>query len=278
MTNLTFDELSGIGLSSRLWKKLAFPYGPGFPRTQSGNPSIGFYDDFLQVGNTSLYNGYILLQTATGTVVQIPSEATAPGIIRCGSLADNDEAVIQPGAGLDVGAFRLQKDFVFEARVRINAAGIVADDHGFFIGMAMGSDAGAAIANKLFTTGDAIYATSDLCGFQHLDGESTALDAMYQASDETKTDGAINTDLDTVKTLVAATWVKLGFRFEAARPRKCAWYVDGVEVANIGETDIVEDEFPDADTAFMQPTIGIRGADATSAYLDVDWMACAQLL
>lgn len=276
--NVMFDELDGIGLSGRLWKKFALPYGPGFPRTASGNPAIGHFDDFLQFGNTSLYNGYILLQTATGTVVQIASEAAAPGIIRLGSLADNDEAVIQPGAGLDVGPFILNKDFCFEARVRINAAAIVAADHSFFVGMAMGGAAGAAIANLLFTASDILYATTDLCGFQHLAAESTALDAVYKMSGGTAMDGSQNTDLDTVHTLVADTWVKLGFSFVATKPRKLSWFVDGVEVASIGETEITASTFPDAATAFMQPTIGIRGKDATSAYLDVDWVACAELL
>jgi len=278
MTLIHFQETEGIGPSARVWKKINCPHGTGFFRTRGeGNPAIGFYDDFQQVGNTSLYNGYILLQTATGSVVQIASEADAPGIVRLGSLADNDEAVIQPGAGLDIGPFRLQKDFAFEARIRVNAAAIVAGDHGFFVGMWTGGASGGAIANLMFTTGDALYATANLVGFQHLMGESTALDAVYQASGQTKVDGAVDTDLDTVETLVAATWVKLGFNFQATQPRRMEWFVNGVKEAEILESAVGAAAFPDADTAFMQPTIGIRGVDATSAYLDVDWMACAQL-
>jgi hypothetical protein len=277
MTQLHFTETDGIGPSTRVWGKINCPHSSGYFRTRGeGNPAIGFFDDFLQVGNTSLYNGYILLQTATGTVVQIASTATSPGAIRLGSLADNDEAVIQPGAGLDMGPFRFQKDLAFEARVMINAAAIVADDHGFFIGMATGGAAGGAIANKLFSTGD-VMAQCNHVGFQHLDGESTALDANYAVTSGTVMDGSQDTDLDTVHTLVADTWVKLGFTFRAARPRKLEWFVDGVSACSIGETEIAAAAFPDADAVFMQPTIGIRGADATSAYLDVDWMACAQL-
>ena len=278
MTIVNFVETEGIGPSARVWGKMALPYGPGFYRTQSGNPAIGHFDDLLKVSDTSLEDGYIRLQTASGTVTQIASEANAYGITRLTSAADNDEAVIQLGNGLDVGPFRLLTDFAFEARVRINAAGIVAGDHGFFIGMATGGSAGAAIANKMFTTGDAIFATADFCGFQHLKGESTALDAMYQASGQTKVDGAVDTDLDTVHTLVASTWVKLGFRFQATKPRKMIWYVDGAQVCQIEETSVAAAGFPDAATAFMQPTVGIRGVDATSAYLDIDWLGCAMLL
>lgn len=275
---VTFQETDGIGLSSRVWKKLALPYGPGvFPRNQEGNPVIGHYDDFLRFGNTSLYDGYGILAEHGATVAQIASEATAPGIVRLMVNADNEEATLQLGSVLDVGAFRLQKDFAFEARVRINAAGIVAGDHGFFIGMATGGASGCCITEQLFAA-DAIYATANLIGFQHLAAESTALDSMYQASGQTKVDGAVDTDLDTVHTLVAATWVKLGFLFRAKRPRKVEWYVDGAKVCQIEETGVAAAAFPDADAAFMQPTIGIRGADATEANLDIDWWACAQLL
>jgi hypothetical protein len=107
---------------------------------------------------------------------------------------------------------------------------------------------------------------------------------MYQASGQTKVDGAVNTALDTVATasfdgvLVADTWYKLGFLFRAGRPRRLEWYVDGEKACEILETAVAAAAFPDADTAFMQPTIGVRGVDATSAYLDIDWVACAQLL
>ena len=278
MANITYEETSGIGPSARLWKKINLPSGSGFFRTTGeGNPAIGFYDDFLRFSETTLTDGYIHLQSGSGTVVQGTSTATAPGIITLLSTADNDEPVIQLGNGLDVGAFRLQKDFVFEARVKVNAAAIAVDDHSYFIGMATGGAAGAAITNLLFTTGDAIYAACNLVGFQHLDGESTALDAMYQASGQTKVDGAVDTDLDTVHTLVADTWVKLGFRFTAAKPRKLEWFVDGAEVCQIEETAVSAAAFPDADTAFMQPTIGMRGADSSNATISVDWWACAQL-
>ncbi len=275
---LMFTETDGIGPSARVWRTINCPHGSGFFRTRGeGNAAFGHFDDFIRFSETTLTDGYIHLETATGTIAQLASTATAPGIVQLTSAADNDEAVIQLGNGLDVGAFRLQKDFAFEARVRLNAAAIVAGDHGFFIGMATGGASGCAIANQLFTTGDAIYATADLIGFQHLAAESTALDAMYQASGQTKVDGAVDTDLDTAHTLVAATWVKLGFRFSSNRPRKVEWFVDGAEVCQIEETGVTAAGFPDGDTAFMQPTIGMRGVDATSATLDIDWIACAQL-
>lgn len=264
-------------------------YGPSeniwgnFPVDQimAGDRSagFGFHDDFTRFAATTLYDGYIILDTATGAITQVASEENHPGIIRLATLADNDEAVLQLGNGLDVGPYRMGADaFAFEAYVRFDAEAIVAGDHSFFIGMASGGAAGAAIANLLFTASDILYDTTlDCCGFCHLAGDAvgTALDAVYKASTEAVTDGAVNTDLDTVQTLVALTWYKLGFLY-LPHPRRCAWFVDGVEVCAVNEVEIVEDEFPDASTAFMQPTLGMRGADAPDAYMEVDWMRCMQ--
>ncbi len=272
------DILARNWLSGDLWRNLPVD------AILAGNrkAGIGFVEDFMKVGDTTLEDGYIRLQTATGTVTQITSEADAPGICRLSSLADNDEAVIQLGNGLDVGAFRLQKPFAFEARIRLNAAAIVAGDHSFLAGMVTGGAAGGAIADKLFTGSDIGFVDIDAVGFQKLAAESTALDGLYQTNNSVTTedfvDGGVNTDLDTVHTFVADEWVKVGFRFDIMRPRSLEYFVNGVKVATIGETDVTAAAFPDADTAFIQPTIGIRGADATSAFLDIDWMACAQLL
>jgi hypothetical protein len=280
MTQIHFQETEGIGPSARVWKKINCPHSSGFFRTRGeGNPALGFYDDFIKTSDTSLEDGYIRLQTATGTVTQVASEATAPGIVQLATPADNDEAVIQLGNGIDVGPFRLQKDFAFEARIRVDAEAIVAGDHSFFIGMASGGSAGGAIANKLFTASDVLFVTTlDAVGFYHLAAESTAMDACYLAQDNgTTVDGSVDTDLDTVQTLVAATWYKFGFRFQATRPRKMEWFVDGVKQAEILETAVAAAAFPDADDAWLQPTFGARGADATAATMDIDWWACAQL-
>jgi hypothetical protein len=260
-----------------VWSKINCPHSAGFFRTRGeGNPALGFYDDFL-FHDTTTGDGYGKLTEHGATVAQIASEATAPGIVRLMADADNEEATLQLGNILDVGAFRLQKDFAFEARIRVNAAAIVATDYGFFVGMATGGASGCCVTEQLFAA-DAIYGTANLVGFQSLAAESTALDGMYQASGQTKVDGAVDTDLDTVETLVAATWVKVGFNFRAARPRRLEWFVNGIKEGEILETAVTAAAFPDADAAFMQPTIGIRGATSSgAANLDIDWWACAQL-
>lgn len=269
-----FTELDGYGLSNRVWGKLAAAGARGLP---SGNPVIGYYDDFLKVGNTSLYDGYIRLAGSGCSVAQITSEANHPGIVRISmDGTQNDEGVIQLGNGLDVGFFKFTADLAFEVYCRLSANGIVVNVASIFAGLASGGSAGVAITDKMFAdTNPTVYATNDFVGFQHLYAETTALDAMYQATGVTKVDGAVNTDLDTIHTLVANTWVKLGFRY-CNHPRKLTWYVDGEEVCSIGKTALDATSFPDA--VFLQPTVGIKiGSGAAAVTLDIDWMACAQL-
>ena len=270
--------MEGIGLSPNLWRSVPTELLLCGPDVGAG---FGLFNHFIRFGNTSLYDGHILLQTGSGsTIAQITSEAAAPGIVRLSLDGDaaNDETVLQVGNGLDVGPFILSSyDFVFEARVRFNSFALVADKNSHFIGMATGGAAGAAITDKMFadSTG-ALYGTNDFVGFQRLYAETTALDAMYQASGQTKVDGAVNTDLNAIETLVADTWVKLGLRYQAT-PRKLAWFVDGVEVCSIGKTALDAAAFPDA--TYLQPTIGakdIAGSSATNMMLDIDWWAAAQ--
>jgi len=275
MTQIYFEDTEGIGPSSRVWGKINCPSGSGYFRTRGeGNPAYGFFDDFLSFSETTLTGGYVHLETNGATVAQIASTVDAPGVVRLTANADAEEAVLQLGNALDVGPFRFQKDLAFECRIRVNAAAIVAGDHGFFVGLANGGASGAGTAGVLFAA-DVLGAT-DVVGFQHLVGESTALDAVYLVSGGTVMDGSQDTDLDTVETLVADTWVKLGFRYYNY-PRKLEWFVNGVKEAEIGETEIANAAFPDADADFMQPTIGLAPADATAANLDIDWWACAQL-
>jgi hypothetical protein len=276
MTQIQFVETDGIGPSARVWKKINCPHGAGFFRTRGeGNPAIGFFDDFLSFDTTS-GDKYGKVEEHGATVVQEPSEATAPGMVRLEMDANDEEATLQLGNVLDVGAFRLQKDFAFEARVRVSANGIVENAAGYFVGMATGGASGACVTEQLFAA-DVLNTSLQLIGFQHLAGETTALDAVYMGN-ATAIDGSQDTDLNNIQVLAAATWYKLGFAFRATKPRKVEWFVDGAKVCQIEETGVAHANFPDADTAFMQPTIGIRGGSAGAATtLDIDWWACAQL-
>ena len=243
---------------------------------QDRSCGFGFHDDFIRFGNTSLYDGYIRMVTASCAVQQIDSEANHPGIVQLYGVGDtlDDECVLQAGNGLDDGPFKLaDHGLAFEGYIRASA--ITAAKWSWFLGLATGGAAGAGITDLLFDDAEALYATNDFIGFQHLLAEGAALDGMYQASGQTKVDGAVNTDLDTIHTLVATEWVKLGLLY-TPYPRRLGWHVNGVEVAHIGQAALDAAAFPDA--TFLQPTFGMKdGAGNEALNLDKDWWRVAQI-
>lgn len=257
--------------------KLESIFGP-----MGRNYGVGWYDDFLSFPATTLYNGYIIVAT-NGSIAMIPSTGnsatTALGIasLNTNSTA-NDECVLQLGNGLDVGAFKISdKDLGFEARM--SASLITANKLSWFVGLAMGGAAGAGITDKLFddTTG-AVYGTTNLIGFQKLYAETSAVDGMYIATGQTKQDGATKTKLDSLHTVVASTYFKLGFRYRAAS-NTLHWYVNGVEnkAAKLTSAEIEAATFPD--DVFLTPTIGLKDVAGDAAIiLNLDWWLTAQSL
>jgi hypothetical protein len=272
------DILGTYGLSGDLWRKM--PYDAIFAGNR--NVGVGFFDDFLWKASTSLYDGYFTLLTGTGLVSRIASDwdptsaatraTTGLGLCRLFGTADNDEAIIMYGNALDAPFHLGRKDLAFECRFRCTT--VEASDIGFFIGLA---EIGAQATTKCITAADAIDNDYDLIGFQHLAAESTAVDGMYQVGAQTKVDGAVNTDLDTLATLVAATFIKVGFRYFADTDT-IHWFVDGVEDkdARLKVSDLTSGTFPDDN--FMTPLAVIQTPAADDESLVLDWWACAQML
>lgn len=273
----TWDELDGYGLSGRVWRGLAEPGGRGFMAT--GNPVIGMFDDFFTFQTSTGEGPYVILEGANATVEQVActgnTSTTALGQLQlaltgAGSGGANEEAGIAWGRGL-AAPFKLTSDLAFECRIA--ASEITAAKTSLFVGL---SQAGAAVTDKCFADSTGAFATDyDFIGFQKLLAEGGAVDAMY-AVDGNNIDGTDNTDLDTVHTLVANTFVKLGFRYRH-HPRKLTYFVNGVEVASVGKTALDAATFPDEN--FLTPTFVIKdvaGDDSVNYF--IDWWACAQLL
>jgi len=86
------------------------------------------------------------------------------------------------------------------------------------------------------------------------------------------------TKIDTVATLVADTFIKLGFVYDpAAEPTKrIKVYVDGVEQSTyVTATDIATATFPDGEE--MAPMAYVSAASASDGILTMDWWRIAQL-
>lgn len=275
--NLTFTELDARGLSPKLWSKFAPPIGGGFERTASGNPAIGFFDDFLWKASTSLYDGYFILLTGTGTTTRIATDwdpaaptTTGIGLFQLFNTADNDEAIIAFGNAIDA-PFKLNNaDLCFECR--LNCATIAVNQYGLFVGLA---EIGSEATTEVIHSDNAIDNTYDLCGFQHLEAETTALDGMYQVGGVTKVDGAVTTKLDTIGTLAASVYIKLGMRY-THHPRKLEWFVDGEPEASLTKTEIEAANFPEDN--FLTPTIVLASGGTDDYTTVIDWWACAQMV
>ncbi len=285
MSFLSWDELDGHrSLSGRLWRKFAPPIGGDFHSTASGNPAIGFFDDFFSFQATTLEGPYRILEGTGCSIEQVActgnTSTTALGQVKLAidGNAANDEAVLQWGRGLAAPFKLADKNLAFEARLTVSAT--TAAKWSWAVGLgetAMGATDG------LFVDTTGVLADKNFCGFVHLKAESTAIDGAYKADGQTYQDGAVNTDLDSLHTMTASTFVKLGFRYQA-HPKKLEWYVNGALInegvsseSSIGKTALDAATFPD--DVFMTPIVGIKDiAGDTALNMYLDWWACAQAL
>ncbi len=287
---VTFDEFDSRLPSGRLWRAFAPPesMGPSGSHwnTPSGNPAFGFFDHFMTVPTTTLVGPYLKLIGSGCTVEQVVDTATEKGIIQLAidGNAANDETVLQWGRGIAAPFnFNVAKDLVFECRLAVSA--ITAAKWSTFTGLALAdSTDGAGITDKIFayTTG-ALATTFSGVGFQHLQAEGAAWDGAYKAASQTAQDGSTKTKLDSLHTMVADTYVKLGFRYRAY-PRTVEFYVNGVRPggltapAMLTAAEIAAATFP-ASTVPMAPVIGIKDIAGNAALnLKMDWWAAAQML
>lgn len=281
MTALHFDELSTRHFSPRLWgsfgnPRAMNPSGSSY-QTPSGNQAIGFFDDFHTFNATTLVGNYAHLLSAGCTAGLAADTATAKGVLALAidGNAANDEAVLKWGGTLTAPFKLADKDLCFEARLAVSA--ITAAKWSYAIGL------GAAdmITTDLLhvdTTG--ALADNAFLGFQHLQAEGAAIDGAYKAAGQTYQNGATKTKLDTLHTAVAATYVKLGFRYRA-HPKMLEWFVNGVvpggnvSPARLTASEIDAATFPSG--TFLAPIIGIKDIAGNAALsISLDWWACAQ--
>lgn len=281
---ITFDELNiGYLPSGRLWRGFAPPtsFGPlGTTNiSQSGNPSFGFYDNFHSFQATTAEGPYRILEGTGCTIEQIADTTTVKGLVQLAidGNAANDEAVLQWGRGLGAPFLLATNDLVFECRLNVSA--ITASKWAWAVGLGA---VGMGATDGLFVDTSGIVADAAFCGFVHLQAEGAAVDASYKAAAQTFQDGATKTKLNALATMVADTYVKLGFRYRAA-PKTVEFFVNGVLAgtgsapARLTTTEINHATFPSA--TLLAPIIGIKDIAGNAALnMKVDWIACAQML
>lgn len=283
MTRLSYDEFSAQLPSGRLWRAFGTPIGmsplgSGF-ETPGGNPAFGFFDNFHSFQASTLEGPYLILEGTGCTCEQVADTANEKGMVQLAldGNAANDEVVLQWGRGLGAPFYLANNDLVFEARLKVSAITAAKWSIGFGLG-----EVGMGATDQLFVDTTGLLVDNNFCGFVHLSAEGAALDGAYKADGQTYQDGATKTKLDSLKTMVADTYFRAGFRYRA-HPKTVEWYVDNalpgglITPARLTTTEVDAATFPD--DVFMAPIIGAKdiGGD-TALTISLDWWGCAQLL
>lgn len=280
------QETEDYGLTYDLWKN--FPVGRilGLKDRSAGygvmlDPS-SFDCAVDAAAATVLYGtGGIRGYIDTGcTITQTTMATGGPGgaVRLATTTTDNIEAWIQFG-GATGSPFRISDaateaaDLIFECEFRISS--VTDTNCGFFIGL---MEEGCAAADSITDAG--ALADKDYFGFHRLEADGDKLDIVYKKNGQT----AVSHKADW-KTIAAATWYRVGFRYDAASKSITPWFGTGDRSTTVMApdkdnkviaTDIASatDIFPDAEG--MSPIIGIKNATNVAYTLDIRVLACAQ--
>jgi hypothetical protein len=207
------------------------------------DPTVGHihFDDFHQL--TKAADNWILTAATTGTAV---AGVLAGGVatLDAGAITDGQGPQIQ-SAGVDFIP-AAGKDLWFETRLKVSH---VSGD--FFFGL-------TALDTTLVAT--SALTISDGIGFESFTG-----DGVLVASSEKAT---VRGTVAAVKTLVAATYVKLGFVVRGVTD--VTFYVDGVANATL----LLTANIP---VLALTPGFTVHATGTDQAVLDIDWVKVVQL-
>jgi hypothetical protein len=228
------------------------------------DPSMGFllYEGFdafpIPLTNTSPFlkewNAFL---SDGGTIT--PGGLANVSSIKLLSDGDNEAVAL----ALMSSSIRITKNSTrqvgFEIRVRTST--IADTKHGFFVGLFE-----SLVPTATSHVADAgTLADKNFIGFHRLEGDGDKIDIVYKA------DGQTQQSFTDAETLVADTWVKLGFLFDGASTLR--FYVDGQEyaTARLGSTEIIAVTFPS--DINLAPVIVLKNATAsTPGEMLIDWI------
>lgn len=245
------------------------------------DPGFFFYDDFLVTsgtgwsadsGVTYRYQSYI---DANCTIEGLTTDAG--GVLRhTHDGTDNDQTGLATNGGGSTGAtnmcvFDTDTPNIIAFECRIRKSNITDDTLGFFIGLA---EENLANVNTL-ANNTAALADKDFIGF-HLDNSASAgsgalVDFVYKKAGQTAV-----TVITSVATMVASTWIRLGFLFnpfDHPASKAVKVFVDGTEQSTYIANSALDDAtFPDDQELGM--LVATKLGTATASTFDMDWWAC----
>ncbi len=194
------------------------------------------------------------LATEVGGVLKMTTDAT-----------DNDEIWLSPGTATSVMAKITSGDsgvLAFECRVRPSQ---IVTQNAFF-GF---SEEGCAVADTI-TDSDVMITTKDWIGFRVNADDDAYMDFTYQKASQTA-----QIVIDDMKLLVADTWYKFGFLYDASAPtaKRIRIYVDGVEQSTyVTATNIAAATFPSGEE--LNVLMGLKNNAGAATRWDCDWIKC----
>jgi hypothetical protein len=261
---------TGRGLSPNIWGNC-----PVEKFSRPNSEGVFAFDDFLTVPVTA-NNCVIDESDVGGTAMATPTtaaETDVVGMLRMTQDAtDNDEQWIQIPTSIplridSVGSS--QESMWFEARVRLSS---VVDD---VAAIAVGLSAVVAAGDDVVQVDDTgVMANISFLGFRsvHVNGGTTGTNAVlgevYRLAGQTA--AVVRA---TAQTMVAATWYKLGLRFNIT-DHTVGYYVDGVLMDTVASSTVDAATFPN-DTV-LNPLFAIKSGTGTASTFDVDWYAVAR--
>lgn len=257
------------GPSGTIWGRCPFD------KLASGNGGVAFFDDFLSFpktpptteGNWGQYAAF----TSTGGAIDNDTTEVG-GAVRCYSDDDGEAVVIRT---LSV-PFKLSQSngrFWFEARIlRLN---ITDTTTCFFLGLM--EDTAATVAVPLVNSSPTVLADKNVVGFfaTETSAKGATCNSTYKADGQTA--ATVQTD---VATFVAATYLKLGMKYEPRGDKAgnytLSFYVNGVRATSDYQiTSTSGNPFPN--DVNMGLCFGIQNAAGTTPNkVTLDWWRAAQ--
>lgn len=261
---------SDKGLSPALWGRI--------PLSKMVDPNSGkfVFDDFLTFGGTVATNvgtyasgggAYLSYEDTGGSIAQLATSVLGEVKLTT-DTTDNDEVWMQPGGAASVlGAISNTAGndclLIFEARVKLSHI----TSGNAFVGL---SEEALAAADTI-TDADAL-ADKDLIGFAQLAADLDAFQFVYRKAGQS----VVQVE-DVAHTIVADTYVKLGFVYDPLAPaaKRITIYVNGTDIGvYVTATNIAAATFPNAEE--LNALFGVKNGAAAAKALTVDWWAFFQ--
>lgn len=215
------------------------------------------------------------LLATTGVLLNPPAtlaiEEGESGVLTVsGADADNDDVSI----AMLYGFCKIDTNYpdgkiLFEARVKRDV--LTDATSGFALGLTKPADQAATMLTD--GTG-ALEANMDHITWLNLIDDADHVDFTFGASGQT-----YNTLLANAATLVADTWIKLGFLYDYSNPTSCLkMFVDGVQVGvanTVSQAIVAGATFPN-DVILTPYFAFIMNGTGDACYASLDWIGCCQ--